>query len=428
VRRFLPLILVLAAAVAGALHAAFRTSVSTDFLRYHRAGRLVLEGRADLIYDAAFLAEQSVYAGDRVPGGDKLNEYEFKYAPALAVMMAPLAPLPPRPASVLWDAGIAALIATMFAVGWRWCAERVSPWWILLPLVVLVRPIRNNVALGQLNAYSLVPATIGLAFVARGRERAGGALIGLGAVVKYMPALLLLWLAWRRRWTALTWAAGTILVLGVILPAAVLGPRGSVDCARDWIGVRAHVYTSATPRDVPGYSVKSFVYRALGDTPYITNIHEVEVKRDEPHASLPPETLRAIVLAASLALVAAAMWLTRRTEDADSPEAAAIWLAALPLVSPEARFPHFLYLALPLLALTCTLVRHRNRPGWWAVCLLSAGGALLLNGTFDGIAGERGAELGEFYCAPGWAVVAFGAALVLAMSMRRTTARQSAVS
>jgi len=174
--------------------------------------------------------------------------------------------------------------------------------------------------------------------------------------------------------------------------------------------------------------VKSFVYRALGDTPYITNIHEVEVKRDEPHASLPPETLRAIVLAASLALVAAALWLTRRTEDADSPEAAAIWLAALPLVSPEARFPHFLYLALPLLALTCTLVRHRNRPGWWAVCLLSAGGALLLNGTFDGIAGERGAELGEFYCAPGWAVVAFGAALVLAMSMRRTTARQSAVS
>jgi hypothetical protein len=428
VKRLLPLLVVLVAAVAGALRGADKSVVSTDFLRYHRAGRLVLQGRADRIYDTEFLAEQSVYAAEREPGGDPLPEYEFKYAPALAVMMAPLSALPPRAASVVWTAGIAAAVAWMFVVAWRWCGERVSAGWLVLPLLVLARPVSSNVQLGQLNAFAIVPATIGLVLVARGRERSGGALIGLGAVVKYMPALLLIWLAWRRRWTAFAWAAATILGLGVLLPAAVLGPSASADRAQEWIDARAHVYTSATPRNVPGYSMKSFVFRALGDTPFITNIRQVEVQIEAPHASLPPETLRAIVVAASLALVAAALWLTRRPEDADSPEAASVWLAALPLVSPEARFPHFLILALPIVALTCALARGRDHPGWKTAFLLSVSGGLLLNVTSSGLVGERIGELAEFYCAPGWAVVLLGAALALAMSMRRAAARQSAVS
>lgn len=426
--RHLALIVVLVAALAGGLRGAFRTAVSTDFLRYHRAGRLVLSGRAELIYDAAFLAEQSVYADERRPGGDPLREYEFKYAPALAVMMAPLAALPPRAASVVWLAGIAALTAWMFCVAWRWCGEGVSRWWLLVPLVILARPVGDNVALAQLNVFSLAPATIGLAMLARGRDRAGGTLIGIGAVVKYMPALLLLWLAWRRRWSALACAAATIVLLGVVLPAAVLGPRRSVDIAHDWINVRSSVYTSASPRDVPGYSVKSFVYRALGDTPYITNVKEVEVKRDAPHASLPPETLRTLYAGVDVALIAAALWITRRREDADTPEAASIWLAALPLVSPEARFPHFLYLALPLVALTCALARNRGAPRWRIAVVLSVAGALLLNGTFKSLTGDTAGQLAEFYCAPGWAVVAFGAALIVAMSMRRAADRQPEVS
>ena len=426
-KRFLPLLIVVVAALLGALRGADRSQISTDFLRYHRAGRLVLTGRADLIYDAAFLAEQSVYARDREPGGDPLREFEFKYAPAFAVMMAPLAALPPRAASVLWMAGIAASIAWMFVVLWRWCGQGISAWWLALPLLVLARPVWSNVQLAQVNAYSLVPATVGLVFVARGRDRAGGALIGLGAVVKYMPALLLIWLAWRRRWTALAWAGATIVLLGVLLPAIVLGPRGSVDCAREWVGARAHVYTSATPRDVPGYSMKSFVFRALGDTPFITNYREVEVRIEEPHASLPPETLRAIVTVSGLALVAAALWLTRRREDADTPEAASLWLAALLLVSPESRFPHFLVMALPIVALTCALARGREHPRWRSMLILCAVGAFLLNGTSSTLVGDRIGEIAEFYCAPGWAVVLFGAALVLAMSMRRTTVRQSAV-
>ncbi len=426
-RRLLPLLLIVVVAAVAALRGAAVASVPTDFLRYHRAGRLVSQGRADLIYDARFLETQTEYAEDREPGGDTLRESEFKYAPALAVMMAPLAQLRPRPASVLWEAGIAALVAGMVIVAWRWCREDVSAWWLLLPLVVLARPIRDNVALAQLNVFALAPATIGLALVARGRDRAGGALIGFGAVVKYMPALLLLWLAWRRRWTALVCAASTIVLLGVALPAVVLGPGASADLARKWVDVRAHVYTDASPHDVPGYSVKSFVYRALGDTPYVTNVHEVETRRREPHASLPGEALRAIVTLSGVALVAAALWLTRRREDADTPEAASIWLSVLLLVSPEARFPHFLGLALPLIALTCALVRGRGRANWGTALALCAGGSLLLNATFKTLAGETVGELAEFYCAPGWAVLAFGAALVIAMSMRRATARQPAV-
>ena len=39
--------------------------VRNDFLRYHRGGRLVATGRADLLYDPEYLAGQHVYEVER---------------------------------------------------------------------------------------------------------------------------------------------------------------------------------------------------------------------------------------------------------------------------------------------------------------------------------------------------------------------------
>jgi hypothetical protein len=419
VKRFLPSLLVLLAALAGAGRVALRRTVPGDFLRYHRAGRLVVTGRAELIYDADFLLEQSVYAEERESGGDRLRESEFKYAPAFAVAMAPLGALPPRPASIVWGALGAGLLATMLIVAWRWCGAGLSPWWMAVPVACLVRPLTDNVSLGQINPWAIGTATIGLALVARGREAAGGALVGFGAVVKYMPGLLVVWLVWRRRWAALASGAAVVVLLGLALPAVVLGPARSIGLAQQWIDHRAHVYTDAASDDVPGYSLKSFVYRALGDTPYMTNESETPVRREAPHASLPPETLRAIVVAADLAILAAALWLTRRRADADRPEAAAVWLAALLVVSPESRFPHFLYLALPLVALTAALVRGRGSlPRWRTSVVLCVLGAVLLNSSYENLTGAALGRAAEFYCGPGWSVLAFGAALVLTTGSR----------
>jgi len=176
VKKLVPVLIVLFAAIAGAVRGACMKAVPGDFLRYHRAGRLVATGRADLIYDAKFLAEQNVYAAERVPGDyDDLEELEFKYAPAMAVAMAPLGALSPRTANTIWTAWNMALVAALLVAAWSWCARGLSAWWMLVPIAVLGRTMQSNITLGQLNPSAIVPATIGLVLLARGgtarRER-----------------------------------------------------------------------------------------------------------------------------------------------------------------------------------------------------------------------------------------------------------------
>lgn len=430
-RRLLPLLIVLLAAGVGAMRAGAMKQVPGDFLRYHRAGRLVVTGRAERLYDMKFLATQAVYAQEREPG--KLTEYEFKYAPALAVMMAPLGALPPRAANVIWCAWNAALMAGMFLVLWRWCAAGLPAWsmlWMLVPIVVLLRPILDNVNNGQVNPAAIVPATIGAWLLSRGRDRTGGALVGFGAAVKFMPGVLALWFAWKRRWRALGACVAVVVVLWVALPTAVFGPSKALALNEAWIDARAHHFTSAASDDLPGYSVKSFVYRLLGSTPYHVDDRDtgerstVNVGADV----LDPGALRTLTIVLDVILVLTALWLcrgpVRDASDPRGPPEAALMLALLPLVSPEARYPHFLFLALPLTALTFALVRDRGpSPARRTVLALTVLGAVFVNATSDKLFGKSLGLLAEVYCVPGWgALLLFTALALLVRDARRTQA------
>jgi hypothetical protein len=54
---------------------------------------------------------------------------------------------------------------------------------MVVPCVVLARTMQANVTLGQINPSAIVPATVGLLVLSRGRDRTAGALVGVGAVV-----------------------------------------------------------------------------------------------------------------------------------------------------------------------------------------------------------------------------------------------------
>ena len=443
-KRLVPLVILVLAAIGGALRAANMRALPGDFLRYHRAGRLVATGRAELIYDEAFLELQSVYAGERT-ATESMREMEFKYAPAMAVMMAPLGALPARAANTIWGALNTVLIAAMCLVAWRWCAAGLSPWWMLVPLAVLWRTIQSNIVLGQLNTIAITSATAGLWLLSRGKDKAAGALVGVGAVVKYMPGLLVVWLAWKRRWSALAASLGVVVALGVVLPAVVLGPVRSIDIAKTWIDVRLHHYTAADEPDLPGYSVKSFVYRVFGDTPYITFTGDDggETNIVVGAAVLPPAGLRAVYVAINVLLLAASLWFSRGAlrgaNDPRGPPESSLLLAVLPLVSPEARFPHFMILALPLTALVYALVRDReptmdagdvHGETWQrrTALVLGAAGVACVNATWGKlVGGDDVGRMAEVYCVPGWGALAIGVALVL-VTHSRAAPRQTGVS
>ncbi len=390
--------------------------VPGDFLRYHRAGRLVATGRAELLYDVKYLRGQHVYAAERreeaaTRGRDAEDyvEHEWKYAPAAAVMMAPLGVLHPRPAAIVWAAWNGFLVAVLFLACWRACSGGASAWWMLAPCIALARPAQDNVQLGQVNLSAIVPATVALLVLAHGRNLLAGALAGFGTVVKYMPGFTLLWFGAKRRWSALLASVAAVLAFGLALPAAVLGVGRSFDLIGAWMDARAHHYTSAAAPDLPGHSIKSFLYRVFGETPYITGSGAKRVVVDVSIAELPPDFLKWATLVLSLGLLLWVLWLTRGRQraagDPAGPVEAGMFLAAIPLASPEARAPHFLYLTLAAIALTYRIaaLRRDGDPRWRRAVILGVIAGLLLNADSTTLLGRESAARLAALCPLGWA-------------------------
>lgn len=422
--------------VFGALRASYSREVGGDFLRYHRAGRLVATGDADRIYDPGWIAEQRVYAAERTEesraigaAADDYPEGEFKYLPAAAVLMAPVGALHPRTGWIVWGAWNGLMIALAVAAAWDF-AGRGTPWrWALLPAVALLRTANDNMNLGQVNPSAIAPAVVAVWALDRGRDRLAGCAAGFGAAVKFLPGLLVLFFLLKRRFVAAAVTVAVFVAVGWGLPAVALGAERAARLNAEYRAAREHVYTEAAPRDVPGHSVKSFVYRVFGGIRYRTGGDAHRAALDVSVAHADPESLRVAVHVVVLLLGCVVAWAVRGplrgAGDARGPPEAGIFFCWMLLASPEARAPHFLYLILPAFAVTALLMRAWRET--WAcrrtATVLAVAAALLLATESRSLVGRAATNLLSAWCAPGWAALAVLVALVL---LAREAARRAA--
>lgn len=428
-RRWGPWLLVLAVAVASGWRATHSRKVGGDFLRYHRAGRLVSTGRADEIYSVELLHAQSVYAEERAADraergerGDPLVEREFKYLPATAVLLAPLGSLHPRDAWVVWSGWNGLMVGLTFLAAWRVAAQVTKARWFLVVALVLLHTANDNLLLGQLNPTAIAAATTAVWAVTRGKDAAAGLLAAFGGTVKFYPWALAIWFLWKRRFAAAGMVVLGIAVFAWAVPATVLGPARATALTQEYFDVRAHHYTGAAPSDVPGHSVKSFVYRTLGGVPYQTGPETDHVVRDVSVARLDPVVLKWLVVG----LCGVLLWLVltpawgplRAALDPRGPPEAGLFFCWILLASPEARGPHFLYLALPVSALVVGTVHawREQLPGHRAALALAATGAALLQADSGRIVGDALKETFAAYCGLG---IATGAILVALLFVHR---------
>ncbi len=430
-RRRIALIIVLVFASVAAFRSTFSRDVPGDFLRYHRAGRLVATGKADKLYDKQYLRGQHVYAEERAEelrtegeDADDLHEKNFKYLPATAVLIAPFGALHPRSGSVLWTFWNGLLIATMFVACWRAAAGGLKWTWALIPLLVLLRVANDNLQLGQLNPTAIASATLAVLLLSRGWDKSAGLLAAFGAVVKFMPVFLIIWFAWKRRWKALGATVAGIAAIGWGLPALVLGPSRATSLTVQYFEIRTHHYASAASTDLPGHSIKSFFYRVFGDVHYQTGRGNKHFDLDVALFELPPGVLQPLVLVLSFGVVALVLWRCRvRLRAWRMPGAAlegGLFLAALLLLSPEARAPHFLYAMMLGIAVTTALVRACRRhtvqhPSWLKASLaLALLFAVLQNTDSSSLLGRPGAAWCSAFCTLGWGTLALmGAGAIL---------------
>jgi len=119
--------------------------------------------------------------------------------------------------------------------------------WLLVGGAFALPPVVGELALG--NVHLLLLGLLGLAWLGvrrgtAGGERIAGIAVGVAAVIKVFPALLLLWFLLTRRWQAAAW-----VFLGASLAALVALPLTGLDPWRDFPTVLANLSAPSDTTD-----------------------------------------------------------------------------------------------------------------------------------------------------------------------------------
>ncbi len=288
----------------------------------------------------------NLYGQVLVTGGLRLP---FTYPPAAAVVLAPLALVPVTVAGPMLTTGSIALVAMVLWVFLRRLARPASVWAVawLLPVALLLEPVRSTLAYGQINIVLMALVALDCLTVEPRWPR--GALTGLAAAVKLTPAAFVLFFLLRRDYRAA--AVAGLSFAAATAAGFVLAGRDSV---RYWTAI---VYQTGRPGS-PASATNQCIQAVLA------------------RAGLDPHTLPGVIAWLVLsAVVVVAAWRGMRRALAASLPGLALSLNAFAalLISPVSWSHHWVWCVPGLLALADLGRRHRRR-----MAMAAAGGGLVL--------------------------------------------------
>jgi alpha-1,2-mannosyltransferase len=329
----------------------------------------------------AWLHGQNLYG--QLPATGNGLDLGFTYPPISAVVMTPLAVVPARLAGILITALTLGLLMAVVALFLRTAglADRRRSWRLaalLLPLAVLIEPVRTTLAYGQINVVlmalvsfdCLLPETwwrLPEGWWLVGGRRVGwprGALIGVAAALKLTPAVFVLYFVGRRQWrAAATTALSFVVVTGI---GALLAPHDSV---RYWTKMVFDTGRIGPLAFAGNQSFNGVLYRT-----HLTGSAE-----------------QAAWLAAAVAIGVTGLIAVSRAARADRPLLAlGLTACTAVLVSPVSWSHHWVWAAPILLTAVLAAYRARNRR---ALALSAAGLALFLASPQWWFPGTNGREL-----------------------------------
>ena len=217
-----------------------------DFSSYYAAAAALRANLHANIYDNALIGQVGIAAHTLVA-----PPLPYTYPPLFAILLSPFTAISFRVLSRIWlvaNFGLWLFITLLLAreialiVGPRLRAvlgvarpQRLTMRALLddpTPLLALAlaallsqqfAPAVQTLIIGQINFLVLLPLALVPELSRRGHERWVGVMIALAAMLKFTPAILILYLVLRRRWqTAI--AAIVALVVLALLSIAVVGP------------------------------------------------------------------------------------------------------------------------------------------------------------------------------------------------------------
>ena len=286
-------------------------------------------------------------AGRRVAAAEPLyregdGHYTFKYLPAFAVAMVPVAALGDDGARVGWYALSCACLVLLLR--WSVLALPARRWTerslVVVALVLLAKFYAHELVLGQSNLLLAVVLLAGLGALQLEAPRLAAMAFAVAVFIKPYALILVPWLT-----ASYGIATGAVAVAGIafglLLPAAIYGWTGNLDQLSHWW----HIVSSSTSPNLLG-----------ADNVSLTAMW---AKWVGPGALASGLTALSVVL---LVAVAATMW--RQRARVAEPEYAefAFLLLIIPLISPQG-WDYVLLLGTP--AVVCVIDRWRElQPPW----------------------------------------------------------------
>jgi hypothetical protein len=272
------------------------------------------------------------------------GHWQFKYLPAFALAIAPLATLPPVAARGVWFFLSVALVVLLVNRSYVLLPDRRRRAAFLIALTVLAmgKFYVREVGLGQSNLLLAVLVLAAVAGWLRGRDAIPGMLLAAATIVKPYAIVFLPYLIARRKWAGVGGFAG-VIIGALLLPALTYGWAGNVDQLRGWW----HVVTSSTAPNLAGQ-----------DNVSIAGIYAAWLGVGAPAAALSAVT--------GLGLVAACAWAIGRGSRVRVPEYldAALLLFAIPLLSPQG-WDYVLLVATPAVMLLLDRLDALPRAARW---------------------------------------------------------------
>jgi hypothetical protein len=224
------------------------------------------------------------------------------HPPTSVLLLLPFAPIPYRPALLAWNAmGLFMLGASLWLVvcqlNLSFSTSSIFP---ALALLLLCRPLVQQLFHGQLNLVLLLLVTGAWATERSGRTGWAGALVGAATAIKVFPGFLFLYFLLRRQWSALFVGACTFAVI-TGMTAALLGPETFVTYVRDVVPRLEQFRSSWFNASLVGFWTKLF-------NPATAEEHVEPLWRNAMAA-------RAGILASALAMSACLAWSVRQAKS-----------------------------------------------------------------------------------------------------------------
>ena len=360
-----------------------------------------LRGHTIFDYELWYATGKHVLAGDEIYFF-RAGKYDFMYPPPCALFLAG--------ASLLGQGGLILLLVIINSAAW-FCSAKLSAilsignrsainWWLyFVPSLLVIVYIWSSYHLGQPNLVLLALMLCGFVSLRTKREVVGGGFIAVAAAIKAFPILAIVYLVYRRYWTAAGSLIVTLAFLLLILPAPFRGFERAWHDLEKWsAGMLKYSEVTVGQRPMRSYTWKN--QSLIGVSNRLLRHVDADAA-SAPHqpvyvnfADLSFRFVNAIIIGVALALGLVFVTLMprrdMRTSDSDAIEFALLLLLML-MVTPLSFGYFYSWLLLPFAVVTQqTLAQKRVRVLWWtlpALALLALGlefprGAQLYGNTF----------------------------------------------